>query len=684
MTEYKVCPSLAREIENFSLVIGFMVAFACPQAPPHLGFTAPPRGGTLPASPMHTLLETAHFSRPYLARYWPRFTLGIFLGILFGVSNGLFLGSVYLILNRLDDPQHVQQVVEKGKEAQQKRDQGEGVVLHGFQKNATALKQDFYVAIDPWLPIKGKPLDWKQCLGGFLLIPLTCVFRGLLGYGSSYLMAWSGQRITNAVKYDAFRKVSSLSLDFFQKHTTGELINRIEADGHSLNNFLKLGLSDLIKEPSTIFFMLVGMVIIDWKFTLISLAFAPLCIIPTRLVAKKIKDLAKRDFQATVGQSGVTLESFQNVRITKAYSLEEVHAQAFFKQGERSGHFTVKSIQSKELLNPIVQTLNAMGITVLLLYAFWNNYSFTHVAIFIGALMSFYTPFKKLNGIGVYVTQLSVALERLMALFKMQPLVREIEHPVALGAFTQSLDFKNVGFSYGEAQVLDQVNFSLKRGQRLGLVGESGSGKSSLINLIFRFYDPTAGRITLDGVPLETVRIADLRNHLALVSQDILLFNATVAENIGFGKIGASREEIITAAKEAHAHDFITALPQGYDTPLGERGQRLSGGQRQRIAIARAFVRNAPILVLDEATASLDSQSEAEVQKAIDALAENRTVICVAHRLSTLRTMDQIIVIEKGRIIEQGSFEQLLTQRGVFTAMAARQSIYPQAVEATS
>jgi ATP-binding cassette, subfamily B, bacterial MsbA len=627
---------------------------------------------------MHTLLETARFARPYLARYWPRFALGIFLGILFGASNSLSLASVWVIANRLDDPKHIQEVTEKGREAEAKKEEGENVVVHGLKKNAIALKEEFYVLIDPWLPLKDRPLDWKQCLGCLLFIPLTVMLRGLLGYGSSYLMAWSGQRITNAVKNDAFRKVSSLSLDFFQKTTTSELIGRIETDGAALNNFLKLGLSDLVKEPSTIFFLLGSLFLIDWKFTLIALAFTPLCLIPTRMVSKKIKELARRDFAANVGQANVTMESFQNVRITKAYGLEDAHAKAFFKSGERSGYFTVKSIQSKEMLNPIVQALNAMGISTLLLYAFWTHCSFTNLAIFIIALLLFYTPFKKLNGIGVYITQLSVALERLMALFNLQPTVREAEHPVPMGDFTRSLEFRNVVFSYGDGPVLDNVSFTLARGQRLGLAGESGSGKSSLLNLLFRFYDPTSGRIEIDGVPLETLRIADLRGHLALVSQDILLFNATVAENIGFGKIGATREEVITAAREAHAHNFITALPGGYDTPLGERGQRLSGGQRQRIAIARAFVRNAPILVLDEATASLDSQAEAEVQKAIDHLAENRTVICVAHRLSTLRSMDRILVLEKGRIVEQGSFDQLLAQGGLFTAMAARQSIFPQ------
>ena len=195
---------------------------------------------------MNTLLETAHFSRPYLARYWPRFALGIFLGILFGASNSLSLGSIWVIANRLDDSKHIQEVTEKGREAEAKKEQGENVVIHGLKKNAMALKEEFYVLIDPWLPLKDRPLDWKQCLGGFLFIPLTVILRGLLGYGSSYLMAWSGQRITNDVKSDAFRKINSLSLDFFQKTTTSELINRIEADGASLYYFLKLGLSDLV------------------------------------------------------------------------------------------------------------------------------------------------------------------------------------------------------------------------------------------------------------------------------------------------------------------------------------------------------------------------------------------------------------------------------------------------------
>jgi subfamily B ATP-binding cassette protein MsbA len=276
------------------------------------------------------------------------------------------------------------------------------------------------------------------------------------------------------------------------------------------------------------------------------------------------------------------------------------------------------------------------------------------------------------------MTQLGLSLERLMALLKMQPTVKEDANPVRLARFSRGLEFKDVGFDYGDGPVLQEISFYLPAGKRLGLAGESGSGKSSLLNLLFRFYDATAGTIEVDGVPIERLKISDLRAQLALVSQDVLLFNGTVADNIGYGKIGASRAEIEEAARRAHAADFIALLPQGYDTPLGERGVRLSGGQRQRIAIARAFVRNSPLLILDEATASLDSKSEAEVQSAIDELAENRTVICVAHRLSTLIGMDEILVMEHGRIVERGGFDELLRRGGAFAAMAGRQSIFPR------
>jgi subfamily B ATP-binding cassette protein MsbA len=263
-----------------------------------------------------------------------------------------------------------------------------------------------------------------------------------------------------------------------------------------------------------------------------------------------------------------------------------------------------------------------------------------------------------------------------------QPTVRDPAQPRPVAPFARDIVFDQVTFSYrtepgAPRPVLQDLNLAIPRGFRLGLAGESGSGKTTILNLLFRFYDPTTGAIRLDGVDLREVAMADLRGQMALVSQDSVIFDQTVAANIGCGRPGATREEIEAAAKAAFAHDFIQQLPEGYDTRLGERGASLSGGQRQRLCIARAFVRNAPILVLDEATASLDSKAEAEVQAAIDRLAEHRTVICVAHRLSTLAAMDRILVLDQGRVVEQGSFQELLQAGGAFAAMAARQGIFP-------
>jgi ATP-binding cassette, subfamily B, bacterial MsbA len=659
---------------------------------------------------MEEAFTILRFGRPYLRRYWFRFTAGILFGVLFGLSNGLTMGSVYLMLGRLGDSAHVSKITEQAKEdaahaklaqEQEKLDAvqddltkrwtslnatqseaKEGSAAHSFHAFTKEWTGRLDVLVDPWLPLFKRPLDWKQIFGGLLLFPLVAGIRGITSYATTYCMAWAGQRISNDVKEDVFRKINSFSLDFFHQHTTAELMSRINDDTGALNSCLRMGLSDLVKEPATILTLFATLLLFDWKLTVLAMIFGPLCIIPTRIVSRRIKAQGRQDNVAYVQQAGVAMESFQNVRVTKAYGLAPEQTTLFRKAGDRASHFVLKTVQARALLNPIIETINAFGMGAVLIYAVWSDTGVKVLGTFLFALISFYQPFKKLSSIQVYFTQAGLAVERLMGIFKIEPTVRESAQPRELPEFHQALEFRGVDFSYGDGPVLDHISIAIPHGTKLGLAGESGSGKSSLLNLLFRFYDPTAGEITLDGVSIDAFRLDDLRSRLALVSQDVLLFNTTVAENIGYGKRGATREEIVAAAKEAYAHEFISALPQGYDTPLGERGLRLSGGQRQRIAIARAFIRNAPILVLDEATASLDSQAEAEVQRAIDHLVENRTVICVAHRLSTLRGMDRIVVLQQGRIVESGRFEELLARQGIFTAMAARQSIFPQAVTA--
>jgi ABC-type multidrug transport system fused ATPase/permease subunit len=291
----------------------------------------------------------------------------------------------------------------------------------------------------------------------------------------------------------------------------------------------------------------------------------------------------------------------------------------------------------------------------------------------------FFVPVKKIASVHIMFEQAGAGVERLVELLREKPTVTEPARPRALKQFEREIRFENVDFTYGHQPVLRGVDLRIPRGFKIGIAGESGSGKSTLVNLLFRFYDVTGGAIRIDGVDVRELSFEDLRRPMALVSQDVFVFRTTVAENIAAGRLGSTRAEVVVAARAAHAHEFIMQLPQGYDTVIGERGMTLSGGQRQRLAIARAFVRNAPILVLDEATASLDSQSEAEVQAAIDRLEENRTVIAVAHRLSTLANMDHVVVLAKGQIVEQGTFDELVRARGVFAGMAARQGIFAAA-----
>jgi subfamily B ATP-binding cassette protein MsbA len=337
----------------------------------------------------------------------------------------------------------------------------------------------------------------------------------------------------------------------------------------------------------------------------------------------------------------------------------------------------MKQIQAKELINPLIETIGAVGLSVLLVYILLRHRTGADLAVFVAAFAAIYTPIRKVAGVHLFFEQAVSGIERLMRILREEPTVKEPAAPKMMRRFSREIRFENVTFAYKDRPVLENFNLVVPYGMKLGIAGESGSGKSTLINLLFRFYDPQEGRILIDGQDIREISTADLRAHMALVSQEVVLFDQSVAENIASGKPGATGEEIEAAAKAAFAHEFIMQLPNGYDTRVGDRGVLLSGGQRQRIAIARAFVRQAPILALDEATAALDAQSEAQVQKAIDHLAEHRTVISVAHRLSTLSKMDKIIVFRDGRIVEEGTFSQLLLEQGIFGSMARGQALTP-------
>lgn len=366
------------------------------------------------------------------------------------------------------------------------------------------------------------------------------------------------------------------------------------------------------------------------------------------------------------------------IRVVKAFALEEREVARFRRLSRQLFRYTMRGVRSQEIVGPIIETVSMIAVGMLIVFVVQTGRSAPDLITFFIGLIMFYMPIKKLAKLHILFEQASVSVGRLQNILAETPEVQDSPQAASMQSFSKSIQFENVSFAYTRAKpnmALQNIRLTIPHGQKLGIAGESGSGKTTLIHLLFRFFDPSAGAVLFDGKDLRQLKVKDCRKLLALVSQDIVVFDQSVAENIRCGRPNATKKEILQAAQQAHATEFIEKLHKGFETQLGERGAALSGGQRQRIAIARAFIRNAPILVLDEATAALDAQAEAEVQTAIDNLAQNRTVICIAHRLSTLQTMDKIIVLEKGRIAQQGNYPQLLSQNGPFARMAQRQGI---------
>jgi len=625
---------------------------------------------------MGDLKTVLRFGWQYMRPYWSRLVAGVLLGCLCGMMAGPFLWATRTLAERLTPAVSVEV-----KSIERKQKSPTIGMPESWRSKGTEFKAVLDTKLEQWLPRVGAEFTWQRIVGGLLLLPLLALVRGSTDYLSNYCMGWVSERVIADLRFDVLAKLTSLSLDYFNNSTMGDMLTRINTDTMNLQRALRQGCADLVKEVFTIGSMLLVLMWYDWQLTLFVFVLMPLVVLPLFILGKKARRASRQQRKANVNQTSMLVEALGGIRVVKAFNLETFQLQRFREFARRVVHHGMKGVQAKEMANPIIEVVAALGISGLVLYLFWSGRTLDYLVAFVFGIATFFTSVKKISAVHILFEQAGAGVERIVELLQEKPSVIDPAQPKALKSFAKEIRFEHASFSYGKKLdlVVRDLDLHVPRGFKLGVAGESGSGKSTIVNLLFRFYDVTSGSITIDGIDVRELSFADLRAQMALVSQDVFVFRMTIAENIAAGREGATREEIIAAARAANAHDFITALPEGYDTLIGERGMTLSGGQRQRLAIARAFVRNAPILVLDEATASLDSQSEAEVQAAIDRLEENRTVICVAHRLSTLQAMDNIIVLSQGRVVEQGSFDELVRAKGTFAAMAARQGIFPAA-----
>ena len=605
---------------------------------------------------MNQLRRVLAFGLPFLRPYRTRFLAAVGLALFFGVSNGAFVLATKTLFERLSPSPVVVGQVDP-------------------QSLATRFSHEFAEIMEKVLPRSGQPITPLQIAGAVLFLPLLMLLRSGTSYLSAYCMSWVSTRVVRDMQLRVLEKLHSLSLDYFNKSTLGDLTTHISGDTRRIFDAMNNGFSDLIKEPITLLSILGGMIMIDAKLTLAAIVILPLVTLPILIVGNRLKQIARKSISVGISQGSGLIEALSGIRLIKAYGLEKFQLDRYRDESLKLVNLEVKKTQAGKLVNPVIEVISTLGLGVFIIVVFATNQSVSDFVGFLTGLIMLPSPVKRLAQMHVDLVSATISCDRLESFLSLNPSVEEPTAPTPLLPLSKGLHLEKVYLDYGHAHVLQEISLKIPKGFKLGIAGASGSGKSSLINLLPRFYQPTSGYIRWDGRDLRTIHSRDLRSQIALVSQDVVLFDASVAENIGLGRLGATRAEIEEAARKAFAYDFIKALPNGYETRVGERGVMLSGGQKARISLARAFLRNAPILILDEATAALDADSETEVQKTIDQLEEGRTVVCIAHRLSTLANMDEIVVLDAGRIAERGTFSALIAKKGLFAGMAAQQGI---------
>lgn len=608
---------------------------------------------------MKTYLRTLAYIKPY----WKHLTTSILCTILFALLNG---ASVYLTIPLLDTlfqegnavkTESPVSLTDKTKDA-----------LPGWVDNVEKVVSDGFNNFI----FSGTKTDalLKICI----LVLFAFLAKNLFGYLQAYFLAVVEQGMIKDIRNQAYVHLHKLPMSFFKNERTGNLISRIINDVNVIQNSVSAVFLNLIREPLTILVFLGIALSISWHLTLFSLIVLPFSIGIISWIGLILRKHSGMLQEKMSDITNVLHETISGVKIVKAFGMEEYENKKFKKETQGFFKLILRIVRIRNSASPITEFLSVIVGIFLIYYGGRlvledGTLKASEFLTFLFAIFQLMPPIKELSSVNNRMQESSAAADRVFEILDTKPTIKNVENPKPLKHFDHKVDFVNVSFHYDDSDelVLQNLDFTVNKGEIIAIVGSSGSGKTTLVDLLPRFFDPTGGQILIDGIDTKEVYIEDLRKLMGIVTQETVLFNDSIRNNIAYGLDGFSLDKIIEAAKAANAHNFIMDFPKGYDTIVGERGAKISGGQRQRLSIARALLVNPPIMIFDEATSALDSESEILVQEAIDRLMYDRTTFVIAHRLSTIRNASRIIVLDKGKIVQQGKHEELLTdEHGIY------------------